>query len=34
MKDGSPLFVQNKISESDVGLESNINSDRIGDLYF
>lgn len=33
-QDGNPLFVQNKISDSDVGLISNINSDRISDLYF
>ena len=33
-RDGNPLFVQNKISDSDVGLFSNINSDRIDDLYF
>lgn len=33
-QDGNPLFVQNKISESDVWLVSNINSDRISDLYF
>ena len=33
-RDGNPLFVQNKISETDVGLESNINADRISDLYF
>ena len=33
-QDGNPLFVQNKISDSDVGLISNINSDRIWDLYF
>ena len=33
-KDGNPLFVQNKISNHDVGLISNINSDRIDDLYF
>ena len=33
-QDGNPLFVQNKISDSDVGLFSNINSDRIDDLYF
>ena len=33
-QDGSPLFVQNKISDGDVGLVSNINSDRISDLYF
>ena len=33
-QDGSPLFVQNKISDWDVGLVSNINSDRIDDLYF
>ena len=33
-REGEPLFVQNKISESDVGLESNINSERIWDLYF
>ena len=33
-QDGSPLFVQNKISLHDVGLTSNINADRIDDLYF
>lgn len=33
-KDGTPLFVQNKISETDVGLMSNINAERIDDLYF
>ena len=33
-RDGNPLFVQNKISENDVGLDSNINSERIRDLYF
>ena len=33
-RDWTPLFVQNKISDSDVGLISNINSDRISDLYF
>ncbi|GHW02392.1 hypothetical protein AGMMS50249_1780 [candidate division SR1 bacterium] len=33
-KNGMPLFVQNKISTHDVGLESNINAGRIGDLYF
>ena len=33
-RDGDPLFVQNKISDTDVGLVSNINSDRINDLYF
>lgn len=33
-KDWSPLFVQNKISETDAWLISNINSDRILDLYF
>ena len=33
-QDGKPLFVQNKISDSDVGLVSNINSERIFDLYF
>ena len=33
-QDGNPLFVQNKISNSDVGLISNINSERIWDLYF
>ena len=34
IRDGSPLFVQNKISDGDVWLVSNINSDRIRDLYF
>ena len=33
-RDGNPLFVQNKISNTDAGLISNINSDRINDLYF
>ena len=33
-QEGTPLFVQNKISDSDVGLISNINSERIWDLYF
>ena len=33
-QDGSPLFVQNKISFHDVGLTSNINAERIDDLYF
>ena len=33
-RDWNPLFVQNKISSSDVWLISNINSDRIPDLYF
>lgn len=33
-RDGAPLFVQNKISDWDVWLISNINSDRIRDLYF
>jgi exopolysaccharide biosynthesis protein len=33
-KDGTPLFVQNKISLADVGLISNINADKINDLYF
>ncbi|MDR2415884.1 MAG: phosphodiester glycosidase family protein [Candidatus Peribacteria bacterium] len=33
-KDGTPLFVQNKISIADVGLMSNINADKINDLYF
>ena len=33
-RDWNPLFVQNKISDWDVGLVSNINSDRIWDLYF
>jgi len=33
-QDWNPLFVQNKISETDVGLISNINSNRILDLYF
>lgn len=33
-QDGNPLFVQNKISDADVGLISNINADRISDLYF
>ncbi|MDR0369450.1 MAG: hypothetical protein LBH96_02730 [Candidatus Peribacteria bacterium] len=33
-RDGRPLFVQNKVSIHDVGLMSNINKDRIGDLYF
>ena len=33
-RDGKPLFVQNKISDNDVWLISNINADRISDLYF
>ena len=33
-RDGNPLFVQNKISNTDAGLISNVNSDRIWDLYF
>lgn len=33
-QDGNPLFVQNKISNTDVWLESNINSEKIFDLYF
>ena len=33
-RDGNPMFVQNKISDGDVWLISNINSDRISDLYF
>ncbi|MDR2540499.1 MAG: phosphodiester glycosidase family protein [Candidatus Peribacteria bacterium] len=33
-QDGTPLFVQNKISVWDVGLTSNINSERLDDLYF
>ena len=33
-RDGNPLFVQNKISNTDTGLISNINSERIDDLYF
>ncbi len=33
-QDGNPLIVQNKISENDVGLISNINSNYIFDLYF
>ena len=33
-RDGNPLFVQNKISDTDAWLISNINSDRISDLYF
>ncbi len=33
-RDWNPLFVQNKISDGDVWLVSNINSDRIWDLYF
>ena len=33
-RDGNPLLVQNKISDWDVWLISNINSDRIRDLYF
>lgn len=33
-QDGNPLFVQNKISNTDAWLISNINSERIGDLYF
>ena len=33
-QDWNPLFVQNKISNTDAWLISNINSDRISDLYF
>ena len=33
-RDGNPLLDQNKISDWDVWLISNINSDRIRDLYF
>lgn len=33
-QDWNPLFVQNKISDTDAWLISNINFDRIGDLYF
>ena len=33
-RDGNPLFVQNKISDWDVWLISNINSDCIRYLYF
>ena len=33
-QDGNPLFVQNKISDTDAWLISNINSERIWDLYF
>lgn len=33
-QDGTPLFVQNKISVWDAGLISNINAERIDDLYF
>lgn len=33
-RDWTPLFVQNKISDWDVWLVSNINSDHIRDLYF
>jgi len=33
-RDGNPLFVQNKISDTDAWLISNINADRIWDLYF
>jgi hypothetical protein len=33
-QNGTPLLVQNKISDADVGLMSNINADRINDLYF
>ena len=33
-RDGNPLFVQNKISNTDAWLISNINADRIWDLYF
>jgi len=33
-QDGTPLFVQNKISIHDVGLLSNIHKERIDDLYF
>jgi len=33
-QNGDPLFVQNKISDHDIGLENNINSDKIHDLWF
>lgn len=33
-KDWLPMMVQNKISVQDIGLESNINADKINDLYF
>lgn len=33
-QDWNPLFVQNKISDTDAWLISNINSDRIWELYF
>ena len=33
-RDWNPLFVQNKISDADAWLISNINSERIWDLYF
>lgn len=33
-QNGTPLFVQNKISTHDLGLEKNLNSDKIDDLYF
>lgn len=33
-KEWSPLLVQNKISDTDVWLESNINADKLWDLYF
>ncbi|MDR2190391.1 MAG: phosphodiester glycosidase family protein [Candidatus Peribacteria bacterium] len=33
-KNGTPLLVQNKISNHDVGLMSNINADKIESLYF
>ncbi|MDR0282059.1 MAG: phosphodiester glycosidase family protein [Candidatus Peribacteria bacterium] len=34
LRDGTPLLVQNKISTHDVGLMSNINAERINELYF
>ena len=34
LQDGSPMLVQNKISTHDVGLMSNINAERIDELYF
>ena len=33
-QDGTPLFVQNKISTHDYGLNNNINQERIDDLWF
>lgn len=34
LQDGTPMMVQNKLSIHDVGLTSNINADKIDQLYF